>query len=89
LDELPIAIEPPFSNSRLVAQQGCFTIHGSKPISIDEMTGIGKCLLKIQVDPQYTEIIREELNQLGFNSEWIYQDIDRLSKRIVRERCSS
>jgi len=27
--------------------------------------------------------MREQLEQLGFRSEWIYQDLDRLSRRII------
>lgn len=82
----PIAIEPPFSNSRLLAQQGCFTVHGTASIAIDEVAGMSAHMLAIQVDPAVTELLRAELEQMGFRAEWIYQDLDRLCLRILNER---
>lgn len=83
---LPIAIEPPFSNSRITAQQGCFTVHGSSNIALDEVPGLAAHLQRIDIAAEATGEMRLELEQLGFRAEWIYQDLDRLSRRIVRER---
>jgi hypothetical protein len=82
----PIAVEPPFSNPRILAQQGCFTVHGSNQDPIDQVAGMAGFLLKIEIEPGDTPKIRQDLEQLGFRGEWIYQDLDRLSKRIVEER---
>ncbi|NML43701.1 FRG domain-containing protein [Ramlibacter sp. G-1-2-2] len=83
---LPIAIEPPVSNSRLVAQQGCFTVHGFDATPLNKITGMEQHLQKIEIAAEMTAEIRSELEQLGFRAEWIYQDLDRLSRRIVQER---
>jgi hypothetical protein len=84
----PIAIEPPFSNSRLTAQQGCFTIHGKGVLPLNQIPGMDRHLRKIEIAPEMTGEIRLELEQLGFRSEWIYQDLDKLSRRITDERAA-
>lgn len=83
---LPIAVEPTFSNRRLIAQQGCFTIHGTDTTPINKLRGMSSHLVSIEVDPHFAAKVSSELEQLGFRGEWLYQDLDRLSKRIVRER---
>ena len=87
LSPLPIAIEPPFSNPRILAQQGCFTVHGMDKVPLDQVPGMSGHLTRIEIEPAQTPSMREGLELLGFRGEWIYQDIDRLSKRIVSERC--
>jgi hypothetical protein len=82
----PIAIEPPFANSRITAQQGCFTVHGQNPVPLNEIIGLAPYMHKIEIDSGATEEMRAGLEQLGFRAEWIYQDLDRLSRRIVKER---
>lgn len=85
---LPIAIEPPFSNPRVLAQQGCFTVHGTDRDALEDIAGMRAHLVRIEVDASSTLRVRAELEQMGFRSEWIYQDVDRLSKRIIDERCA-
>ncbi|MFZ1005418.1 MAG: hypothetical protein WAN65_01190, partial [Candidatus Sulfotelmatobacter sp.] len=82
----PIAIEPPFTNPRLLAQQGCFTVHGSDSRGIEEMPELKSKLGSIEIEREQTVILRDELEQLGFRAEWLYQDLDRVAKRILRER---
>lgn len=82
----PIAIEPPFSNRRLLAQQGCFTVHGSNDLGLDAVMGSTR-IEAIDIDRSCCERMRSELESLGFRADWIYQDLDHLSRRIMRERC--
>jgi hypothetical protein len=82
----PIAIEPPFTNPRLLAQQGCFTVHGSDSSGLEQRPELASCLEAIEIEPEQTLILRDELEQLGFRAEWLYQDLDRVAKRIARER---
>jgi hypothetical protein len=86
LPELPIAIEPPFSNARVLAQQGCFTVHGRAPLPINQIAGMAEHMIAIRIAPDNADDMRIDLEQLGFRGEWIYQDLDRLSKRIFNER---
>ncbi|MBF0551326.1 MAG: FRG domain-containing protein [Deltaproteobacteria bacterium] len=90
LPEFPMAIEPPLSNSRIRAQQGCFTIHGSSTDSIDEI--FSKADLKLQEIAMITikgakvrNNVLKALFNLGITEETIYQDLDSLSKRILRQ----
>lgn len=83
----PLAIEPPFSNPRVLAQQGCFTVHGRDTTPLDEIIEMNEHLLRINIAPEAVVEMRADLAQLGFRAEWIYQDLDRLSRRIIAERC--
>jgi hypothetical protein len=82
----PIAIEPPFTNPRVLAQQGCFTVHGVEPTPLNAMGQMAGHLFVLHIDPMQASRMRTELEQLGFRSEWIYQDLDRLARRIANER---
>jgi hypothetical protein len=82
----PIAIEPPFSNARLLAQQGCFTVHGSSAAPLDALPGLSDHMIRLDIYPSRAGALRDDLEQLGFRAEWIYQDLDRLSRRIIYER---
>lgn len=86
LQASPIAIEPPYTNPRLLAQQGCFTVHGSDTLGIERRPEISSNLTLIEIDREQTNILRDELEQLGFRAEWLYQDLDRAARRITMER---
>ncbi len=83
----PMAIEPAFTNRRLVSQQGCFTVHGTDPSGLERLPGMSESLFRLEVPSRHCKRVREELEQLGFRADWIYQDLDRLSLRILKERC--
>jgi len=83
----PVAVVPVYTNKRLIAQQGCFTVHGSDVLAIDALPGMQGGIARIEVVPARCHRVRIELEQLGFRSDWIYQDFDNLSARILRERC--
>jgi hypothetical protein len=91
LPEKPIAIESPMSNPRIKGQYGCFTVHGRSDHSLDkhvseDSRSISGIVLKTKdninsfIDP---------LRSWGINEEHIYQDLDSLVKRIIREEISN
>ena len=82
----PIAIEPPFTNPRVLAQQGCFTLHSSKLTGIEAIGSVSDYVSCIEIEPSETPILRSHLEQLGFRGEWLYHDLDRLARRISSER---
>lgn len=86
IPSMPIAIEPPFSNPRVLAQQGCFTVHGTASTPLNDISAMAGHLINIDIDPSSVKKMRNDLEQLGFRGEWIYQDLDRLSRRIIAER---
>lgn len=83
----PVAIEPPLTNKRMLAQQGCFTVHGTDRTPLNrmpEMDGvpIAKIVVPSDVDVQ---VMREELHTLGLREDSVYQDLGSLAARIKRE----
>jgi hypothetical protein len=77
------------TNQRILAQQGCFTLHGTEKKSIDEYFDIepNPTIVKIILsDNSYRDKLLTSLYSLGFKEDNVYQDLDSLSSRIVRER---
>lgn len=83
---LPIAIEPPFTNKRIIAQQGCFTVHGTKNIGINKILG-HKGVRQFVISSSSVNALRSQLCEVGINEDFIYQDLNALSQRIIREFC--
>ena len=82
----PIAIEPTFSNVRLIAQAGCFTVHGRRKDPLDAIAALKPHMLRFDIAPQCTIDMRADLDQLGYRRELIYPNLDHLAKRIKEER---
>ena len=78
----PIAIEPISSNARLVAQSGCFTVHGSEDVAIDGIPGLGNKMYRLDIEAESTPILRESLERLGYRTDNIYPDLEHLARRI-------
>lgn len=93
LPELPLAIEPPLTNARIRAQQGCFTVHGHSASSVIEVFNkhpdSEKWARQIVIkNHRARENLMTALYSLGFTEDFIYQDLDALSRRIVRNAAS-
>ena len=86
LPMLPIAVEPTFSNVRLIAQAGCFTVHGRKLMPLDSSSTLKPHMLRLNIAPQSTAFMRADLDQLGYRRELIYPNLDHLARRIKEER---
>ena len=82
----PIAIEPTFSNVRLIAQAGCFTVHGRRKDPLDTIPALKQHMLRFHIAPQSTADMRADLDQLGYRRELIYPNLDHLAARIKEER---
>jgi hypothetical protein len=81
----PIAIEPTFTNARLIAQSGCFTVHGTEGLAIDEIPDLGNSMYRLDIDPKATPQLRDNLEQLGYRPDVIYPDLDHLARRICAD----
>lgn len=81
----PIAIEPPYTNRRILAQQGCFTVHGSKnePINVQFDRHGSDRIRKIKFCKDSVDSLRSELTRLGVTVDSIYQDLNSLSKQLI------
>lgn len=85
----PMAIKMPYTNRRIYAQKGCFTIHGNSKKGIEEImveNGLGHHLVKFVLNEDAATKIRHTLNKMEINEDDIYQDLNSLSKRIIRKR---
>lgn len=82
----PIAIEPTFSNVRLIAQAGCFTVHGAKKVALETMAELTSNMIRLDIAPHKTASMRADLDQLGYRRELIYPNLDHLAARIKEER---
>jgi hypothetical protein len=87
----PVCIRPKKSTSRILAQKGCFSIHGNIQIGIDEITSmfnksenqIKKIRLKkIIIDGRSKLKILKQLFISGITHSVIFPDLDGLSKEI-------
>ncbi|MDQ1815525.1 FRG domain-containing protein [Massilia sp. CCM 9210] len=88
LPEMPIALESPYSNSRIKSQQGCFTVHGSSSSPLTHYFGEQKpCkyLARIDFPANLRKEVLQDLYSLGINEESIFQTLDSLCARICRE----
>lgn len=86
--DLPIAIEPALSNSRIRAQQGCFTVHGGDDSSIADVFAKSKktaeWVVRIEIKPASVSKVVESLFALGFTEDAVFQDLDSLARRVTR-----
>ena len=84
----PLAIEPPLMNKRIVAQQGCFTIHGSnqKPIEQYFIDAKIERITRFIIPARARAPMLDALYNLGIREDTIYQDLNSLTRRICKDR---
>jgi hypothetical protein len=89
IPEKPIAIEPPLTNKRMLAQQGCFTVHGKDRTALNQMPEIATRrvqMAKITIPAEVSiDSIRNDLHTLGLREDSVFQDLQSLTARITRE----
>ncbi|KOO16562.1 hypothetical protein AKJ18_02510 [Vibrio xuii] len=87
--EAPIAIKHPPVNHRIQSQKGHFTLHGSSTLGIEEYfeKANSSCIRKfVLANNELRQPLMEQLYALGFKEDDIYQDLNSLSARIIREQ---
>jgi hypothetical protein len=87
-----IAIESPFSNKRLAAQHGRFTLHGMNGESLH--TQLADCkndrvlsAFILKTEGRLSKF-KDQLYGLSVNEETIYQDLDSMVREIIRRETS-
>jgi hypothetical protein len=88
--EYPLAIEPALCNPRIRAQLGCFTIHGAPKQSIkgafDRLDPGKRQFGRITMaGKKVRKSLLRDLYSIGISEETIFQDLDSLARRIIRE----
>jgi len=83
-----IAIKMQFTNKRISSQQGTFTLHGQNSKKIDDYFVEAECseIFKIEINGKDArKELQETLLMLGITEDSVYQDLNSLSRRLVRE----
>ncbi len=82
----PIAVAPPRTNDRIVAQRGCFTVHGTSDQSIDSFLRERSTAIEpIVVARSAVDKLRDNLFALGFSKSALFPDLDSLVSDIKFE----
>jgi len=80
--DLPIAVRPTYVHIRMNVQRSCFTIHGDRHLSINELID-PLILKKYVIDPASVSQIKKDLKILGITNTSVFPDLDNLSKDLV------
>jgi hypothetical protein len=84
-EELPVAIYPNQFDRRIAAQRSCFTVHGLRRGSLEQLfPNVRRLLARIVIPSYATEGIRKELDDYGIDEATIYPDLEGLGKCVAR-----
>ena len=81
----PVAILPPHTNDRIIAQQGSFTIHGHERVALDELASRPKSeiqLARVVIDRANVANLWRELEYLGVSRASLFPGLDSLATVI-------
>jgi hypothetical protein len=81
--KFPVALYPPQRDARLSAQRGYFTIHGTDPRPLEEITP--KQIVAIDLASKAVEEIIEELECSGINEFALFPDLEGLSRYLKKK----
>lgn len=83
---LPVAIKPIHSNSRISAQKGFFTIHGTERGALNRLSSSKpnkkNGLKKITIPKRFIAGLRRDLSIAGITETTIFQELDGLAREI-------
>lgn len=84
-NEKPIALLPPRTTNRIIAQQGVFTIHGTglEPLESYYGSGENERLAKIIISPQAVGKVWRDLLLCGVHHFAVFPELEKLSEHIV------
>lgn len=84
----PIGVSLAFTNQRVTSQKGTFTLHGFNAEPIDkyyERNGLPQIAKLILKSEEFRHAILNELHAIGMKEDDVYQDLNSLTTRIIRE----
>ncbi len=86
-DKKPLAAIGPLNSTRIVAQQGTFTIypHTKDLISMDRLPGASESMYKILIDNNSTDSIVKELTSYGITYASLFPEIASIAQQIKEE----
>jgi hypothetical protein len=83
-NKLPVGIFPARGSSRIVAQQGMFTIHGHKRVALEELAGSSPeiRLAAVVLDQASVPRLWEELRLAGINRLSLFPDLSSVAPHV-------
>ncbi len=86
-DKKPLSAIGPLNSTRIIAQQGTFTIypHTKDLISMDKLPGASESMYKILIDNNSTDSIAKELNSYGITYASLFPEISSIAQQIKEE----
>jgi FRG domain len=78
----PIAILPPHTNDRIIAQQGSFTIHGHEKVSLDDLASRPESMIRLArvvIDRTNAAHLWRELEYLGVTQASLFPGLESLA----------
>ena len=79
----PLAIHPPHKSPRIAAQQGMFTVHGSKKTALEAIPELAKRCIKIEIPKSSVAKLREELRIAGIAETSVFPELQGLCNELV------
>lgn len=77
-----IAINPTWNSSRIMVQQGVFTISGSKYFVLTQKNA--SSLVYVEVKKEYKKTLLEELERVGINQMSIFPELEHLCNYLKK-----
>lgn len=84
--EKPFAFIANYTNTRILHQRGCYSIHGSDKTTLDKVKEAKGCLYRIDIKSENKKQILVELNQMYINYYAIYPDFEGMKRMILRNK---
>lgn len=80
---MPIALMPPRSNPRIVAQQGMFTVHGREMAGIETLANLSELKIGgVRLDLSKVCHLSSELRRCGVNRFSVFPDLDSVANHV-------
>ena len=87
-NDFPIAVFPYRNNPRIIAQKGCFTIHGKSNIGIKEIfkkKKLNNWFCKININKDKIDKIKKELESICIDQATYFPELSSVANDIMRQ----
>lgn len=78
--DLPVAMDAPWQNDRIMSQRGSFTFHGNNPAPLEQT--FPKSVARVDIPPHLARPLRAELARSGIDHFRLFPDLDGLAKSL-------
>jgi hypothetical protein len=78
----PIAIFGNYTNSRIVAQRGAFTLFGVKGVAMEDLPYANECLKCYRIDPALKSELYRRILAIGYTHSVVYPDLSGLGVEL-------